>query len=271
MNRYRIEHRDLELVNRFRYKVEEKAARRKRLRRKLTGAGLVVCMAAALSLYVFFSPDGDKTIANRSAPVALIQAPRQLQGQSADQVKIENVAPQVATDGALEETPAPSPAPSATASAVFPTADAIDYNPPIKKAVFEKPEIKTPAVLAEKKSASSLPRPIVEKSIRINRIVSCREVKNRKSTGSQTTFSVEKNARLWVWMEVQSKTLPRTLRHVYFMNGRRFCEVPLSIDYSRTRTWSNISLSLADVGKWRVDVINETGEVLSRVQFDVIP
>ena len=74
-----------------------------------------------------------------------------------------------------------------------------------------------------------------------------------------------------VWMKVLSKKPPFTLTHVYYLNGQKYCEVPLAIRYHRMRTWSSVSLRSPDhIGKWRVDVIAENGTTLDQIAFTVV-
>ena len=73
-------------------------------------------------------------------------------------------------------------------------------------------------------------------------------------------------------MDVRSEKPPFQLRHVYYLNDRRYCVVPLDIRYPRMRTWSTVSLEYpTQAGKWRVDVETREGEVLSQVEFSVVP
>jgi hypothetical protein len=72
-------------------------------------------------------------------------------------------------------------------------------------------------------------------------------------------------------MDVRSKKQPFTLSHVYYANGQRYCEVPLKVNYPRTRTWSNVVLNKPEhVGQWRVDVVTENGEILDQIDFSVV-
>jgi len=107
--------------------------------------------------------------------------------------------------------------------------------------------------------------------IRIEEIVSCSNVYNKQYIDPHTIFSISHDARPRVWMKVISETPPFTLNHVYYFNGKKYCEVPLAIRYQRMRTWSSVTLRPPDhIGKWRVEVIDDNGVKLGQVKFTVV-
>ena len=102
--------------------------------------------------------------------------------------------------------------------------------------------------------------------------VVCTAVKNRIPVGEQYVFSIRETRKPVVWMDARSEKLPRTLKHIYFCNGQKYCEVPLLIKHPRMRTWSRVTLnSPAHIGKWRVDIATEDGVILEQLEFRVIP
>ena len=132
-----------------------------------------------------------------------------------------------------------------------------------------KPRVKT----SGKIGISEIPKQISAKTdIRIAEIITCQGVKNKNALSSQKEFSLQKGAKPYVWMDVRSKKTPYKLRHIYYLNGRRYCAVPLAIQYPRMRTWSNVTLRHPyEAGSWRVDVVTEKSEILSQVEFIVAP
>ena len=109
-------------------------------------------------------------------------------------------------------------------------------------------------------------------TVRISEIVSCSRVRKRQYVSPRTIFSLKKSPTPVVWMNVLSDKPPLTLIHVYYVNGRRYCAVPLEIRHHRMRTWSSVTLkSRKHCGKWRVDVMTGSGETLDRIEFTVVP
>ena len=113
---------------------------------------------------------------------------------------------------------------------------------------------------------------IIPSSIQISEIVSCSSVSKRQYVSPKKIFSLKEESTPVVWMTVLSDKPFFTLTHVYYVNGNRYCEVPLKIRYRRMRTWSNVTLnSMNHYGKWRVEVITDSGEKLDQIEFTVVP
>ena len=117
-----------------------------------------------------------------------------------------------------------------------------------------------------------LPAVTEHPGVSIGEIVTCRNVKNRQYVNSDHEFFLKNSPTPTVWMLVEAADPPFTLTHVYYVNGEKYCSVPLVIRYNRTRTWSRIKAATdAHLGKWRVDVVTDAGTVVGRVTFEVLP
>lgn len=107
--------------------------------------------------------------------------------------------------------------------------------------------------------------------IRIEELISCSSVNNKQYSGAKSKFSLAQGATPVIWMAVFSQNPPSTLTHVYYVNERKYCQVPLAIRYRRMRTWSNVTLRSPDhIGKWRVEVIDDDGTKLDQIEFTVV-
>ena len=138
------------------------------------------------------------------------------------------------------------------------------------KKEIEKSVALTPAT--PKTPSNPLNQKLKPGNIQISKIVTCQSIDDRRHMSLQTEFSVKKDRKVCVWTDVQSKQVPCAIKHVYFINGRRYRSIPLSIKHPQMRTWSYVSLnSHDDEGKWRVDVITDKEEILSRIEFSVVP
>lgn len=106
----------------------------------------------------------------------------------------------------------------------------------------------------------------------ITQLVTCSNVTNRQHDRVKSVFSLKDKIKPVVWMTVITETPPRTLTHVYYINGEKYCEVPLTIRFPRTRTWSHVTIDKnKHLGPWLVDVVDENGAVLDQVKFEVVP
>jgi hypothetical protein len=106
--------------------------------------------------------------------------------------------------------------------------------------------------------------------IYIAKTVVCREVNERNPIGEQYIFSLKENRYSVVWTEVKSKTIPLEIKHIYYLNDKKYCEVPLLVNYPRTRTWSRIMLkNHYQIGSWKVDIVSKDGKTLKQIEFEV--
>jgi hypothetical protein len=106
---------------------------------------------------------------------------------------------------------------------------------------------------------------------RITQNLVCSGVKSRDCVVPKDNFTLNQGQNPHVWMEVFSDIVPYVLKHVYYHEGRKYVEVPLTIEYPRMRTWSYITLKDSDqVGFWQVETVAEDGSILGRVNFNVI-
>jgi hypothetical protein len=107
---------------------------------------------------------------------------------------------------------------------------------------------------------------------KIIRSLTCSEVSSRECVSPRSVFTIQTHRTPHFWMEVRSEAVPFVLKHVYYHEGQKYCEVPLRITHRRMRTWSNISLENPNhVGSWRVEIVAKDGMVLGRTAFNVTP
>ncbi|MBW1939937.1 MAG: DUF2914 domain-containing protein [Deltaproteobacteria bacterium] len=130
---------------------------------------------------------------------------------------------------------------------------------PVKPKTLENPTLTLEKLAANQK-------------IKFLSIVPCKGVRNRQHLDKTTLFHISETIHPHIWMEVKSEKQPFVLKHVYYVNGEKYCEVPLDIRYPRMRTWSYITLKNPEhIGNWQVNVTQEDGHVLNRIHFEVIP
>jgi len=133
-------------------------------------------------------------------------------------------------------------------------------------------EATSPTTITEVETYAMPPAQALPADIYVARSVVCTEVREHNAIGEQSVFSMRENKFSVVWTEIRSTEVPRQIKHVYYLNGKKYCEVPLDVNYHRTRTWSRITLSSKNkVGVWRVDVVTKGGAVLKQIGFEVRP
>lgn len=130
---------------------------------------------------------------------------------------------------------------------------------PVNAKRLEKPNLEAKKLFGEQK-------------IKLASVVACKGVRNRQYLDETNVFHISETAHPYIWMEVKSEKQPFVLKHVYYFNGEKYCDVPLKIRYPRMRTWSYVTLKNPDhIGRWQVKVTGEDGEVLKQISFEVMP
>ncbi len=266
------------MVEKFRGIVETKEQRKKKGRIRLAGMLLIFACAG---LFIFYKNDAPspvtETVMHKSNTVALQRVTEEilpvekeivLSGPSADQSFGQS---QPMTMAAAAPDLHPQEPDLKTAVPAEPSPE--NPAPAVKQTGPESVPVLTPRVNASGKAGL----PEIAKTIsadtntRIADLATCQGVKNKQPVVRQNIFSLRNGVTPYVWMDVRSETTPYKLRHVYYLNGRRYCEVPLAIHYPRMRTWSNVSLRHPyETGQWRVDVVTGSGKTLSRIEFTVV-
>jgi len=103
------------------------------------------------------------------------------------------------------------------------------------------------------------------KTIQVEKIALGTSLESRELVGEATEFDVSAG-RIYCWTKITSENVPTTIKHVWYADAETAAEVPLNIKYPTTRTWSSKAIW---AGKWRVDVVSETGDVLASTDFTV--
>ena len=103
------------------------------------------------------------------------------------------------------------------------------------------------------------------KTIQVEKIALGTSLESRELVGEATEFDVSAG-RIYCWTKITSENVPTTIKHVWYADAEKAAEVPLNIKYPTTRTWSSKAIW---AGKWRVDVVSETGDVLASTDFTV--
>lgn len=73
-----------------------------------------------------------------------------------------------------------------------------------------------------------------------------------------------------LWMRVTGAN-GQTLHHVWFHGDDQVGDVPLTVGGSPWRTWSRKTIPVEATGAWHVEVRDEAGNVLKRIDFTAGP
>jgi DUF2914 family protein len=97
--------------------------------------------------------------------------------------------------------------------------------------------------------------------------VLARSVMDRVPQDTGTAFS-DSVGTIVLWMRVTDAS-GQTLHHVWFHGGDEVSDVPLTISGSPWRTWSRKTIPVEATGAWHVEIRDDAGTVLKRIDFTV--
>ncbi|HEY7194737.1 MAG TPA: DUF2914 domain-containing protein [Gemmatimonadales bacterium] len=97
--------------------------------------------------------------------------------------------------------------------------------------------------------------------------VLARNVADRVPQDSGTAFS-DSVGTIVLWMRVSGAS-GQTLHHVWFHGDDNVGDVSLTIGGSPWRTWSRKTIPADATGAWHVEIRDEAGAVLKRIDFTV--
>ncbi len=173
--------------------------------------------------------------------------------------------PQDISKATATPTPEPRKTPTAAEKTQPKKNDRKETRPKIEKQT-STPTPSKPKIVKE-------PPIVTPYGVTLNKLVVCATISNRNPSRIANEFSISKVKKVYTWMKVSGVTPPRTLKHIYYWEGKFVAEVKLKMKYSSMRTWSQKALKpLQSLGKWKVMITTENeDEVLALKEFTVVP
>jgi len=106
--------------------------------------------------------------------------------------------------------------------------------------------------------------------LRVLRAYVCKGIEQGEPTEAGKSFVPEDGVlRLCCFSEIAGATGPDTVHHVWRWGDREMARVALEVKSSRWRTWSTKRILDEWRGEWHVDVTDNEGGVLTRLEFSV--
>jgi hypothetical protein len=102
-------------------------------------------------------------------------------------------------------------------------------------------------------------------AIRVEKIAAATSVSALDPVGESSEFNSSVGT-VYCWTKVRSQSVPATIKHVWYFEGKKVFEYSLSLKFNSTRTWSCKSVRPGD---WKVDVTDDAGALLSSISFAV--
>lgn len=103
----------------------------------------------------------------------------------------------------------------------------------------------------------------------VSRSAVCTAIQDREPTGTQESGEyTAATGVIYFWTEVQARTVPAALKHVWSHEGKVAAEIELQVRHARTRTWSTKKIF---PGAWKVEAVDASGQVLQTAEFKIVP
>ncbi len=103
--------------------------------------------------------------------------------------------------------------------------------------------------------------------ISIIKAVACAGIENHEPVDPSTDFEVYDD-KIWVYTKVKMpKGQKGVIQHVYYLNDKKIQTIDLKVKGPTFRTRSYKTMNANLCGEWKVEILNESGELLDTVEF----
>ena len=96
----------------------------------------------------------------------------------------------------------------------------------------------------------------------------CKDVVDREAVDIGTQFS-NSVSRLYCFTKVVSTEIPTEIVHVWSYGNVERARVSLAVRAATWRTYSSKAIQSHEIGPWRVDVLDTSGNLLETINFEI--
>jgi hypothetical protein len=96
----------------------------------------------------------------------------------------------------------------------------------------------------------------------------CKDVVEREAVDVGTQFS-NSVSRLYCFTKAVSTEIPTEVVHVWSYGDVERARVSLSVKAATWRTYSSKAIQSHEIGPWRVDVLDTSGNLLETINFEI--
>ena len=96
----------------------------------------------------------------------------------------------------------------------------------------------------------------------------CKDVVEREAVEVGTQFS-NSVSRLYCFTKVVSTEIPNEIVHVWSYGDVERARVSLAVKAATWRTYSSKAIQPHEIGPWRVDVLDKSGNLLETINFEI--
>jgi hypothetical protein len=114
-------------------------------------------------------------------------------------------------------------------------------------------------------SATRIPASAADPVVTVDSMVFATSVDSRDPVGAAKDFPASVG-RVFCWTRLSTGAPPANVMHVWYKNGQKLLEVPLTVNHASGRYWSQKNIAPGD---WKVEVVDAAGNVLASGTFTV--
>lgn len=107
-----------------------------------------------------------------------------------------------------------------------------------------------------------------ESAFTVDEIMCGTAIVERELEGVSKTFPAG-TEKVFCWTLITGGEEPATVEHVWYYGAEVIARVPLEINYPRVRTWSSKTMLPEWIGAWKVELVDEGGNVLAATEFTI--
>ena len=98
----------------------------------------------------------------------------------------------------------------------------------------------------------------------------CAEIVNRNPVGIGVRFPASVG-KLYCFSRISNIEAVTRIRHVWYFNNTERARVDLAVSPPSWRTYSSKRIMPGEIGRWRIDILDNEGNVLKTLGFDIVP
>jgi len=108
------------------------------------------------------------------------------------------------------------------------------------------------------------------KTVQVVAAAICKDVVDREAVDVGTQFS-SSVSRLFCFTKVLSSDIPTEIVHVWSYGDVERARVSLAVNAASWRTYSSKTIQSHEIGPWRVDFLDKSGNLLETINFEITP
>lgn len=106
--------------------------------------------------------------------------------------------------------------------------------------------------------------------VKVTTAVICHNVVDRQPVEPGTSFPVSVG-RLYCYTKIENIKNAENIVHMWYYGDTQRAQISLNINPPSWRTYSSKIIQPHEIGAWRVDILDTTGNLLETVRFEITP